>query len=158
VNRCVVGTGMAPWAIMTSGEPPPIRVGNDERSAAMAALDEHLAKGRLGVEEYGDRSAAAANAVVVSDLAALFTDLPPPHPTLPGVAPPEPVPVTYPDRTRAARGGLMEVWGPRLMAASPILALLLFLATRQWWMFLLIPLIGMITYGSGGRRDGTPRS
>ena len=28
----------------------------------MAALDEHLAQGRLDVEEYGDRSAAAANA------------------------------------------------------------------------------------------------
>ena len=79
------------------------------------------------------------------------------NPTLPGVASPEPVPVTSPDRTQAT-GSLMEVWGPRLMAASPILALLLFLATRQWWMFLLIPLIGMITYGSGGRRDGTPRS
>ena len=54
----------------------------------MAALDEHLAKGRLGVEEYGDRSAAAANAVSAADLAALFTDLPAPHPTLPGTAHP----------------------------------------------------------------------
>ncbi len=48
---------------MTTGEgSSPLRIGNTERTAAMKALDEHLEAGRLGVEEYADRSANAANA------------------------------------------------------------------------------------------------
>ena len=141
---------------MTSGDPASIRIGTDERTAAMAALDEHLAKGRLGVEEYGDRSAAAANAVFAADLAALFTDLPAPHPTLPTVVtrPDDstvaPHQVPAPDRA-AERPATLQKWGPRLVAVSPILALLLFLATRQWWWFLLIPLAGALVFG-GTRR------
>jgi hypothetical protein len=147
---------------MTSGDPASIRIGTDERAAAMAALDEHLARGRLGVEEYGDRSAAAANAVFAADLATLFTDLPAPHPTLPGIVTrPDygtvaPHQVPPPDRA-AERPGALEKWGPRLVAVSPILALLLFLATRQWWCFLLIPVVGALVYGGAGRRgDSRP--
>src|SRR5919112_1100620 len=66
---------------------PPLRIGTAERTAAMKALDEHLAAGRLEIEEYGERSARAANAVTAPELAALFDDLPAPHPELPGVAP-----------------------------------------------------------------------
>jgi hypothetical protein len=148
---------------MTSGDPASIRIGTDERAAAMAALDEHLAKGRLGVEEYGDRSAAAANAVFAADLATLFTDLPAPHPTLPGVVtrPDDgavaPHQVPPPDRAAERPGAALEKWGPRLVALSPILALLLFLATRQWWVFLLIPVVGALVYGGAGRRgDSRP--
>jgi hypothetical protein len=69
---------------MTTGESSP-RIGTAERTAAMRALDEHLNAGRLQVEEYADRSAIAANAGTAFELAALFTDLPAPHPELPGV-------------------------------------------------------------------------
>lgn len=143
---------------MSSGEHPPIRIGNDERASAMAALDEHLAQGRLEVEEYGDRSAAAANAKVASELAALFTDLPAPHPKLPGYdSPPRadgaviPPGDAHPERASGRPGATLEKWGPRLVAASPVLALVLFLLTRQWWVFLLIPLAGALVYG-GNRR------
>ncbi len=140
----------------------PIRIGNDERAAAMAALDEHLARGRLGVEEYGDRSAAAANAVVADDLAKLFTDLPAPHPTLPGIVTrvddgsgtPNDTgrhPIQHPDEDDHP-GGVLETWGPRLVAAAPILAVLLFLVTRQWWWFLLIPALGALMYRGHGFR------
>lgn len=64
-------------------ELPELRVGDAERRAAMLALDAHLEAGRLSVDEYGDRSAAAVTAVHRGDLAALFTDLPAPHPPLP---------------------------------------------------------------------------
>ena len=53
----------------------------------MKALDEHLSEGRLGVEEYGERTAKAANAVVAADIAELFTDLPAPHPRSPARPP-----------------------------------------------------------------------
>ncbi len=49
----------------------------------MGALDEHLREGRLDPTEYGERSAVAANARFRSELDALFTDLPAPHPAYP---------------------------------------------------------------------------
>jgi hypothetical protein len=147
---------------MSSEERSPIRIGNDERAAAMAALDEHLAQGRLGVEEYGERSAAAANAVEADDLAGLFTDLPAPHPRLPGHAiPPAVTPADgattpptepHPERPSDKPGEALEKWGPRLVAISPLVALLLFLVTRQWWWFLLIPIVGALVYGGHARR------
>lgn len=60
------------------------RIGATERAAAQHALQQHLNAGRLEVEEYADRSAAAAGAVTASELSVLFADLPRPHPKLPG--------------------------------------------------------------------------
>lgn len=60
------------------------RIGATERAAAQHALEEHLNAGRLQVNEYADRTAAASTAVTASELAVLFTDLPRPHPKLPG--------------------------------------------------------------------------
>lgn len=62
---------------------PDLRVGDTDRQAALEALGTHLEAGRLTVDEYGDRSAAAAVAVRRGDLAVLFEDLPAPHPPLP---------------------------------------------------------------------------
>lgn len=138
---------------MTTGDPP-IRIGTEERTAAMAALDEHLEKGRLGVEEYGDRSAAAANATVADDLAALFTDLPAPHPPLPGVEPRVPPPTAaLPVVPVAGRRRFLDGWGPQLVAVTPFLALILFFVTKQWWWFLLVPIAGAFVYGGGAGRN-----
>jgi Domain of unknown function (DUF1707) len=63
---------------------PATRIGATEREAAQRALQEHLNAGRLQVNEYADRSANASDAVTASELAALFADLPAPHPKLPG--------------------------------------------------------------------------
>jgi hypothetical protein len=62
---------------------PDLRVGDADRTAALDALGVHLGAGRLDVDEFGDRSERAAVAVHRSDLEALFTDLPGPHPPLP---------------------------------------------------------------------------
>jgi hypothetical protein len=142
---------------MTTGEgSSPLRIGNAERNAAMKALDEHLAAGRLGVEEYADRSAAAANAVVAAELADLFLDLPEPHPELPGTpaAPPPtaPLPVAPPPGEVAPPAqSALDTWGPRLIAVAPLVAIGLFFLTRQWVFFLLIPLAGALIYS--GRRN-----
>ena len=145
---------------MTNGEESsPLRIGTAERSAAMKALDEHLAAGRLDVEEYADRSATAANAVVAADIAQLFTDLPEPHPLLPGSAaappPAAPLPMARPaGEVAAPKESALWTWGPRLVTVAPIIAVALFLLTRQWVFFLLIPLAGAMFYGGrGGRRD-----
>jgi hypothetical protein len=136
----------------------PLRIGNSERSAAMKALDEHLAAGRLGVEEYADRSAAAAAATVASELRALFTDLPAPHPDLGGspgvdmVKPAAAAPVPPGDGTVATRArNVLDTWGGRVVAITPIVALALFLVTHQWWFFLLIPAVGALVYGGHDR-------
>ena len=50
----------------------------------------------------------------------------------------------------------MEVWGPRLVALSPFIAVALFLLTRQWVFFLLIPVAGMV-FGSSRKHDGHGR-
>jgi hypothetical protein len=119
-----------------TNERPPTRIGTAERTAAMKALDEHLAAGRLEIEEYGERSALAVNATTAPELAALFDDLPAPHPSLPGIVGP-PLPPPPPPAPREP--SKLEVWGPRLMAVTPFLALALFLTLHTWVVFLLIP-------------------
>jgi Domain of unknown function (DUF1707) len=61
-----------------------LRIGTRERELAMGALDEHLREGRLDPTEYAERSAVASNARFRSEIDALFTDLPAPHPAFPG--------------------------------------------------------------------------
>jgi hypothetical protein len=132
---------------MTAGEDrSPLRIGNAERTAALEALDEHLAAGRLDVDEYTDRSAAAAGAVVAADLADLFTDLPEPHPPLPGgrTAPP-------PGEVAPPRSGLMDRWGAQVMGVAVVVAIGLFLLTRQGTMMLLIPMAAVILWAA--KRD-----
>lgn len=140
-------------------EPPPLRIGTAERESAAKALDAHLSAGRLGVEEYADRSAAAANATVASELAVLFTDLPAPHPVLPGTAltpaAPAAATATQPVVGSEVANRPFNEWGPRIVAVTPIVALVLFLLFRDvfaqaWVFFLLIPVVGGVVYGGGG--------
>jgi hypothetical protein len=56
---------------------PELRIGDQERDAAVSALGEHYAAGRLTKEEYDERSEVAWKARTNSDLAPLFVDLPP---------------------------------------------------------------------------------
>ncbi len=53
-----------------------LRIGDAERDAAVAALGEHYAAGRLTREEFDDRAGRATAARFDADLAPLFADLP----------------------------------------------------------------------------------
>jgi Domain of unknown function (DUF1707) len=72
-----------------------LRVGDAEREAAVAALGDHYAAGRLTLEEHDDRTTRAYAARVAADLWPLFNDLPQAAPPrddrrahrAPGVAP-----------------------------------------------------------------------
>lgn len=117
----------------------------------MDALSEHLGKGRIDLDEFGTRSAQVTQARTVTDLRGLFSDLPPPHPTLPGppavrpAASPAPampggVPARPADsRTPAQRGAAV------LLAASGIIALVLFFLVKTWLVFLIPVLIAVVT-------------
>ena len=161
-----LGRAFPPMAAMSSSpsgadgsqEPPHIRIGNDERAAAMQALDEHLSAGRLEPDEYGDRVAKVSVARTRDDLEELFVDLPEPRPfsgtqlaaTRQAPAPPprsrEP---SGADRDEGALGGRA---GAVLVALAPIIALALFFATRWWVWFLLVPAVAVAVYGGRNER------
>jgi Domain of unknown function (DUF1707)/2TM domain len=60
---------------------PRLRVGDDERKLVIDQLADHHAAGRLTLEEFEDRMAAAWTARTGADLALLHQDLPSPAPT-----------------------------------------------------------------------------
>jgi hypothetical protein len=133
---------------------PPIRIGDNERTGAMQALDAHLSAGRLDPDEYGDRVAKVSAARTREDLEVLFVDLPEPHPlsggspATTGAPPARRHPSAEADRDERALGGRPGV----LVALAPIIALALFFATRWWVWFLLVPAIAVIVYGGRDER------
>ncbi|TQM13454.1 DUF1707 domain-containing protein [Pseudonocardia kunmingensis] len=64
---------------MSTPETRGIRIGHDEREAAVRELGEHFSEGRLDPQEYEERMSAAYAARTTDDLAPLFADLPRPH-------------------------------------------------------------------------------
>jgi hypothetical protein len=61
-------------------QPSDIRISDVEREDALAKLGEHMAAGRLDIDEYGERSAKVATAKTRGELLGLFGDLPEPKP------------------------------------------------------------------------------
>ena len=58
---------------------PELRIGDDDREAAVTALGEHYAAGRLTKDEYDERAERAWEARTMSALTPLFADLPRPQ-------------------------------------------------------------------------------
>jgi hypothetical protein len=123
------------------------RIGSAERDSAVAALRTHLEAGRLTPEEYEDRSVSASRARTWSEIMPLFADLPDPRPgpVAAQVTGSPPVPA-------GAFPGLSEAARERIMAVTPLAALVLFFVTRTWLWFLAIPIAGALLYGSERRR------
>jgi hypothetical protein len=107
---------------MTDGDD--LRIGTAERESAVKILTDHMSEGRLTLEEYDERVAAALEARTRADLRTLFTDLPPPYPypsfvALPALPPPTtapalhlppPPPAGYSERYRVVAGVLNIVF------------------------------------------------
>lgn len=114
---------------ITPGEPGGVRIGDRERERAISALGDHMAAGRLTMEEYQHRLDLAGHARTDADLAPLFSDLPAAAPAVVKAPPPR-------------RDSGLE----RLVAASGGLALIAFFvcgfALHGWawsWIFFLVP-------------------
>ena len=119
-----------------------LRVGSEERQAALDALAAHFAAGRLDSFEYEDRRGRATDAVTRGDLMDLFTDLP----------------ALDRDGHVIERRSSAVVPRPRrsptqlIMALVPFVAVGLFLTTGRWWWFFVIPVAGVVTHYIEGDR------
>jgi len=105
-----------------------LRIGDMEREAAVTALGEHYATGRLSKEEYDERATVAYQARTLASLQPLFADLPLPDGPLQQAAPsvrsgPGP-------RTSKTRG---IPWFPVIA-----LALVLAIVTGKFFLFWLV--------------------
>jgi hypothetical protein len=136
--------------MMRMSSPDQMRIGTTEREAALTALQQHLAAGRLELDEFDERSRRAAEARTRSELAALFTDLPAPRPFLD----PAPGPSWQEIRHRSAGGPLFGRAGETAVALAPFLAVVLFFLLHTWLVFLLIPIAGAVVYGNRRGRPG----
>ncbi|MGB3438220.1 MAG: DUF1707 domain-containing protein [Actinophytocola sp.] len=65
-----------------------LRIGTVEREAAVKILGDHMAAGRLSLDEYEERAAAALESRTRADIRPLFEDLPAPYPAF--MTPPAP--------------------------------------------------------------------
>jgi TM2 domain-containing membrane protein YozV len=87
-----------------------LRIGTAERESAVKLLSDHMSEGRLSLEEYDERMAAALEARTRADLRVLFKDLPPPYPQFlapappPALPPPTGPPVYYPSAPPPVQG------------------------------------------------------
>jgi hypothetical protein len=154
-----------------------LRLSNDERERAVAALQAHAAAGRLDDAELQSRVASARSAVTRGDLAPLFADLPgplhlddhaapgrqqtPPAQPIPPAAAYAPGPSAAPQADPYAdeRYRPQNRWGLLLVSVMPFVAVILFFVTSgiwgyqySWLWFLLIPLAGALVYGIDGPR------
>ena len=119
------------------------RVGTAERDAAIVLLDEHWQAGRLDPREHEQRVARVKAAVTEGDLDALFIDLPETRPAQDSAG------------AVASRGarGFLDGKRDTIMALTPFAALVLFFTMHQWIWFLMIPVMGILLYGTDGGKN-----
>lgn len=155
----------------------PLRIGDEERQAAVDALITHREAGRLDSTEYEERQVVASRARTWAEVGPLFADLPQPHPAgmpaglavsggsgvvlPPNGVPPVPGTPAVPD-LRPEASGLLGSRFPRhhretVMALTPFAAVALFMVTRQWMWFLMIPVMGILLFGSHDDPHGRRR-
>ena len=135
---------------MTPPRPDGIRIGNDERAAAMKALDEHMSAGRLDPDEYGQRVAQASVARTREGIEELFTDLPAPHPfgqPMPDLQHPAGL-ADWARRRYASESRLVRI-AMLVLATLLLLAVLPFVAAGALLIFCVLPILA---------RGGNPRA
>lgn len=125
------------------------RVGSVERDEAVALLAEHWHAGRLDPSEHELRVTRARAAVTRADLDVLFTDLPAPVPA----ATPQAGSVSSGPVSNSGGGGFLEGKRETIMALTPFAALVLFFVTDSWLWFLMVPVMGILIFGPGGKKN-----
>jgi hypothetical protein len=116
------------------------RASDDERQASVEALTTHVQSGRLNLGEFEQRVQVANEAEFRAQLAALFSDLPDPHPRFDDAAQPGTDVAARHDADVAVRNnpsGLLRTAAYSLFPLSGVIAVVLLIATG-WWLWLLI--------------------
>ncbi|MEO5711187.1 MAG: DUF1707 domain-containing protein [Nocardioidaceae bacterium] len=121
---------------------PELRIGDDDREAAVTALGEHYAAGRLTKDEYDERSQRAWEARTMSALTPLFADLPRAQ-----AAPRATVP-TPPSRPLLAPGRGRPGW------LLPVLVVIGVLVALTHLPLFLLLILGWILLARSGRQWG----
>ena len=122
---------------------PELRIGDEEREAAVAALGEHYAAGRLTKEEYDERAERAFAARTRSQLLPLFADLPRPA-GAPGAARRQERPVGA-----APRRGHPGWWAGAWLA--PVLAIVVAVVILTHLPLFLLAVVAWIFFARMGR-------
>jgi hypothetical protein len=140
-------------------ENPDVRIGTAEREQALSNLSQHLSDGRLTLPEFDERSAVVSSAVTRGELDSVFTDLPTPS-LAPTASRPldiskssHPEPTAQPSEPDHDAAG--QDWRRAVMAAAPIVALILFFVvpvSNSWLFFLLVPLTAAVLFGGDRTR------
>jgi hypothetical protein len=130
----------APW--------PGLRISDAEREAAVSALGEHFAAGRLTREEYDERADRAVKARTAAEVSPLFTDLPAPHPyaAAPRATPPAPRPTgSWPAYRPPVRRGTR-------LPIVPLQFIVVGLAVLLKAPFLVFLVLGIVWFAKSRRR------
>jgi Domain of unknown function (DUF1707) len=121
-----------------------LRIGDAEREDALRKLGDHLAAGRLDIDEHSERSSRILAARTRGDVRTVFADLPAPHPDLgypvpasAGDAPPERARRRHRPSRRRSRGSAVRTFAGELTAVIWIVSIVFLVATRVgWWVIL----------------------
>lgn len=127
-----------------------LRIGDAEREAAVSALGDHYAAGRLTKEEYDERSEQAWAARTNAELYPLFLDLPSPAANRQRTAVPKPPAGSSREWDRRPRGGR---WGVPIWPL--VLLLVILVVVGHLWPLLI--LLGVLWF-TGVFRRGCARS
>ena len=129
-----------------------LRIGDADREAAVAALGEHFAQGRLTKEEYDERAEVAWSARTGSQLAPLFGDLPGPGPAVSRAA------ATAQQPTAPPRWAQRPVVPPRAAwRAFPLVPVLIALGVLSALTHLPFVLLGLLVWFVASRHHVGPR-
>jgi cytochrome c-type biogenesis protein CcmH/NrfG len=109
------------------GDFPDVRIGTTERERALEDLAQHFSAGRLSVTEFDERSARIAAANTRSEVARVFADLPHLGASTQAVVPKK-------------QAGSWD-WYAGAIAATPIVAIVLYFTLHSWLVFLLILIV-----------------
>jgi hypothetical protein len=140
-----------------------VRVGDAERDDALQLLAEHLAAGRIDIDEHSERTSRIIAARTRGEIKAVFADLPDPHPLL------DRSPATTGDRAarrRANQAGQAAV-PPRRGAALRTFAggltpfvwcvcIAVFVFAQAGWWVLLVPIAYSALLSAWAQARGDP--